>query len=137
MCNPASNSAGSTLYEMVLVFPSESCALPAVPCCVEMANGVSISQHSSVDALLAAPRAVMFRCNARTAAGCNRNPATASKVLVVERGPMFVSNFVFGGAVLYWRWIDDTSGKGGLDGKLKCKQQARQQQIGRCKRHVV
>lgn len=106
MCNPASNSAGSTLYEMVLVFPSESCALPAVPCCVEMANGVSISQHSSVDALLAAPRAVIFRCSARTAAGCS-NRSAASKVFVVERGPMFVSNFVFGGRSVVLA-VDDT-----------------------------
>lgn len=30
----------------------------------------------------------MFRCNARTAAGCNSSAPAASKVVVVERGPM-------------------------------------------------
>lgn len=64
LCTPASNCAGSTLYDIVLVFPSCNCALPAVPCCVEIVKGVSICQHSSVEALLAAPSAVIFSCRA-------------------------------------------------------------------------
>lgn len=66
LCRPPSNAAGSTVYEMLAAFPITAVALPMMPGIAADSNGVSICQHSRVEALLAAPMAVMFRDSAGT-----------------------------------------------------------------------
>lgn len=66
LCRPPSNAAGSTVYEMLAAFPITAVALPVMPGIAADSNGVSICQHSRVEALLAAPMAVMFRDSAGT-----------------------------------------------------------------------
>lgn len=70
------------------MLPSCSCALPTVPGCVEMVNGVVICQHSSVDALLAALRAVMLSCSAT--ATCAH---AASNVAVGRRRSLMLCDY--------------------------------------------